>query len=687
MAQHEDERLEALNEALARMVRRQAELERRLARLEEARGVGGTATPAREPPATPAPPPVAAPAPPRRAALFETRLGLTWINRVGVITLVLGAAFFFKYAVDNRWIGQRGRVTLGIVAGLALAGLGELLWRRGQRVFAQGLSGAGVAILYVAFYAAFTLYGLMPLALAFSLMVLTTAGAGSLALRYRSAAMAALGLAGGFLTPLVLSAGQNRPWQLFGYVLVLDLGALAVARARNWRVLPALAFLGTTLLYWWWLLGFNTSSKLAANVFALAFYVLFASRRSRLLFAGAQMSALAALAVASLPQWQPWLPLAAVVTVTGLVVADRREWAEAPLVTLAAFWLPYAASFSTLEEHGGAMPALLWLSIAFLLFAAWTPWRIGARKTAARGQDLLAAALCAGFYVAAGYDLLGTSAHTYGGLLAASVGAVHVAVGNALRTARPPDGRGTPAHSVYFGIGIAALTLAAPIQFAGFRVAMVWALEAAALAWLGARMADRWLHVAALAVFALVLIRLLAVDSWIYADPHAYSAIWNARFLTFAIAAAALWLSAHWLATGRAALVAYVAGHFVLLWGLALEVLGWAARTAAPAELANARSTALSILLAGYAVILVALGVATRTAVNRMMGLGLIALVVLKLYLHDVWRISRGMYRVAAFAVLGVFLLVTSYLYSRYRGAIESWWQDRPGARRNLPLE
>jgi hypothetical protein len=35
------------------------------------------------------------------------------------VTLVLGIAFFFKWAVDNQWIGPGGRVILGVIAGLA----------------------------------------------------------------------------------------------------------------------------------------------------------------------------------------------------------------------------------------------------------------------------------------------------------------------------------------------------------------------------------------------------------------------------------------------------------------------------------------------------------------------------------------------------------------------------------------
>jgi uncharacterized membrane protein len=78
--------------------------------------------------------------------------------------------------------------------------------------------------------------------------------------------------------------------------------------------------------------------------------------------------------------------------------------------------------------------------------------------------------------------------------------------------------------------------------------------------------------------------------------------------------------------------------------------------------------------MALYAVLLIGIGVAYRSALNRILGLGLIGLVVLKLYLYDVWEASR-LFRMAAFVSLGILLLLTSYLYSRFRPAIENWWK------------
>ncbi len=78
------------------------------------------------------------------------------------------------------------------------------------------------------------------------------------------------------------------------------------------------------------------------------------------------------------------------------------------------------------------------------------------------------------------------------------------------------------------------------------------------------------------------------------------------------------------------------------------------------------KARSLSILIAAYAVALIVAGVTSRTGIHRVVGLGLIAVVIAKLYLYDVWLLAP-IYRVIAFGALGALLLFTSYLYSHHR--------------------
>src|SRR6185503_14920482 len=305
--------MDALSGAILRLLKRQEETDRRLEGIENALGIARAPAPAPPPPpprvevpplvAVEAPPPAPAelplPPPVREPPRLETKVGLAWVNRIGAVTLALGVAFAFKYAVDSQWIGPAGRVALGVLAGLAALAAADRTWRGGQKTYAQGIAGLGIAILYLSFYASFGFYHLLESGFAFILMVVTTAMAGALALRYDAPAIAALGLLGGYATPLLLSTGEDRPWTLFSYVLILNLGALAAARFRKWRSLEALAFVATIILYGGWMADrFKPEKQTVAALFGFLYYGMFAISEIPLVFYVAQV--LAAIAMSQI---------------------------------------------------------------------------------------------------------------------------------------------------------------------------------------------------------------------------------------------------------------------------------------------------------------------------------------------------------------------------------------------------
>ena len=60
-----------------------------------------------------------------------------------------------------------------------------------------------------------------------------------------------LGLIGGFLTPPLLTTGNN-PWPLFSYIALLNAGIAAVALRKRWDYLFLLAALGTVAIAGLW---------------------------------------------------------------------------------------------------------------------------------------------------------------------------------------------------------------------------------------------------------------------------------------------------------------------------------------------------------------------------------------------------------------------------------------------------
>ncbi|MXY47885.1 MAG: DUF2339 domain-containing protein [Gemmatimonadetes bacterium] len=209
---------------------------------------------------------------PRTREEWETLIGGKLLNRVGALALVLGVGFFLKYAFDNNWLNETARVVLGGAAGLLLTAGGHRFHRRGMSVFAQGLTGAGVGILYLSIYAAYDFYRLVPQPAAFLLMALVTAAALLLSLRYDARAIALLGWAGGFLTPFLLVTAQLNTLGLFVYITLLDAGLIAVLLSRrHWRVLEPLGIAATYATYLTWSFRADLPEGFAT---ALAFLVL-----------------------------------------------------------------------------------------------------------------------------------------------------------------------------------------------------------------------------------------------------------------------------------------------------------------------------------------------------------------------------------------------------------------------------
>ena len=203
-----------------------------------------------------APIPVARPKPslPEPAINWEQFMGVKGFAWVGGLALFLGVAFFVKYSFDNNLVPPELRVAIGFLTGLGLLVGGLFLSQKNLPVLSQTLCATGVVILYAVTFACrsvyhFAFFGPLP---TFLLMVLITTTAFFLAVRLNALVVAILGMLGGFLTPLLLSTGEDNPLGLFGYIAILDTGLMVVALSRRWYFLTALAALGTALMQMGW---------------------------------------------------------------------------------------------------------------------------------------------------------------------------------------------------------------------------------------------------------------------------------------------------------------------------------------------------------------------------------------------------------------------------------------------------
>jgi uncharacterized membrane protein len=210
----------------------------------------------------------------REERSLESRVGSQWFNRIGIIAMLIGVAWFLKFAFDNHWVGPAGRVLIGLLSGAALIAWSERFRGKGYAAFSYSLKAVGSGVLYLSLWAAFSLYHLIPPGVAFAGMVLVTAFNAFIAWRQSAELLAVYAIVGAFSTPLLLSTGRNEEVFLFSYLLMMNAATMALLVLKGWNRLLVLSFLGTVAFYWGWYWQFYLPAAFVTTTIFLSFFVL-----------------------------------------------------------------------------------------------------------------------------------------------------------------------------------------------------------------------------------------------------------------------------------------------------------------------------------------------------------------------------------------------------------------------------
>ena len=239
-------------------------------------------------------------------------------------------------------------------------------------------------------------------------MIVITAAMVAIAVGRDSQRLAVLALAGGLVTPMLVSTGMDHQVVLFGYLAVLAAGMLAVARAKDWPVLAPLSFAMTQIYFWGWYADFYKPEKLEITAFfATLFFALFAalpmirSRREGRVGINDLVIVLAnpflyllALREMLWPDHR-WLLAAVSLALAAVHLELVRSLPRAKAEERRWFGMLYAGislTFATL-----AIPMLLddkWITLAWAVEGAVLVWSGVRMKTLANARGGIAAACC-----------------------------------------------------------------------------------------------------------------------------------------------------------------------------------------------------------------------------------------------------------------------------------------------------
>jgi uncharacterized membrane protein len=500
---------------------------------------------------------------------IEEMLGTDWLNKLGIVLLVLGIAFFLAYQLKT--LGPAGKVLVGFFTGVVLLGAG-IWFERGERyrILARAGIGGGWALLFFTTYAMYhvpaaRVLDSQPLDLV--LMLAVAAAMVAHTLRYRSQVVTGLAFLLAFLT---VTISHSNVYSLSAGA-VLAAALVVIVGFMQWFELEVFGILASYLNHYLWLYPIIEPIQgkrqpfpefLPSAGILILYWLIFRLSyvfRSPKDEAQERISTAAALLNTSLllallkyqsvhPEWAFWalLAIGAFEVLLGQVpAARRRRSAVIVLSTLGVILLIAAFPF----RYSGARLSVLWLAEAeaLLLIGVWT------KEVIFRRLGMIASVLVAGQMIA--YD----AAAIFGRrmdeadlradfalaiLFAVAAAVFYINAHWVLRTwpelfATEFDRRVMQRLSY---AGMVMLLIAAWMACPQAWTAVAWCGLGFVLALAASRLVARELHYQCTFLCAAAVVRVLTINLGATDKFHGLTL----RLITVALAAALLYLTARW---------------------------------------------------------------------------------------------------------------------------------------------
>jgi uncharacterized membrane protein len=348
-----------------------------------------------------------------------------------------------------------------------------------------------------------------------------------------------------------------------------------------------------------------------------------------------------------------------------LAIEMRRDWRALTPISFLLSQLYFWGWYSEFYRPAKLERTMLFATLFFLLYAALPVIR-AVRYWQLRELDIVVVLANSFAYLGTLYVMLWPQDRWPLTLLVLALSGGHLFVA---RLVPPPKAGESPLVRLLFaGLALTFATLAIPIRLEGKWITLAFTVEGAILVWTGFRSMTGFLRAGGYFLLAVAAARLL-----IFPLP-APQFLFNERFAAYAVLIICLGVVVYAAreqepAVGRdernALGVCAVAINVFALIALSLELwdhFGSHARLGIDSGLAQ--HLALSMLWTAYASGLIALGVRRDSALLRWQALVLFGLVVVKVFLYDSSYLER-FYRIVSFFILGLVLLVVSFLYQR----------------------
>jgi hypothetical protein len=439
---------------------------------------------------------------------------------------------------------------------------------------------------------------------------------------------------------------RQSPWPVVAVISAIVLAALAVA---------------------WWPLA---RRRLGSGHAALEFFA-----------GGAAVSLLLAQAVAIGASKTPGAPVLALMicthlalVVTLLVVAHLKRW----------YFLAAVAVLPTfVAVHSELANGVGWREVIVFDILAWAPFvlfpLILGRKVLDDRWPWVAPVLASvPFFFLAHQAMFDGGLNHIIGTLPVFQAIVLAVVLTRLVQLEPKTDRDLGRLALVAAAVLGFVTVAIPLQLEKQWITIGWALEGCALAWLYLRIRHRGLLASSLGLLTVVLIRLSFNPAILTYHARSEIPIFNWYLYTYLTAAIAMFVAAYLLRVEqdlfevrqlRPTRVLSAFGTVLLFLLLNIEIADFFATgpnlTFAFSGASLAQDLSYTLGWALFAIGLLAAGVALHSRGARITSIALLAITVLKAFLHDLPSLG-GLYRVASFALLAVSLAVVAVALQKF---------------------
>jgi uncharacterized membrane protein len=567
-------------------------------------------------PGIPKPPPAAGSRP---IGIDEKWIGQRGLLAVGVVALLMATGYLLKLSFERGWISPVMRCVGGALLGGAVGAIGWRLQGR-YRTYGAALVGCGAGIIYLSVWAACRLYEVIPPTTGIVGLALVSVALAVIAYAINVEALGITAALGAFMAPVLLGRDDTNANLLLLYLASMAAGLGLVAARRRWRLamfVVAASYFGVGLV----------GAREAAEPLALLLYGV---------LGGA----------------------------AGLYVGLSERWGETRFLAFSGGWALLAAGSERMDPHWPVFAAGLGLSAPVWWQALRSP-RVLPLRSAAGGSGGWSPGEALYFFTTplllgwAAYGLAPEQFDRVPGLLPLLVAVPYLLVGYV--RPRPP----------FALVGIVAIAVAAQAQWS--YTTETWALLGLALLWPALdhvldRTDGRWYGglTWAGAVNQLAGDALAARTAADAAFTGAWAlALWGATAVAVILAAgllrarpeegeARLARSALWLVAG-----------FITLFGVTAEIRRYfelESHSRVTADLAS--GLAVSAWWLVFAAALVLVGFRRSLKQLRLAGLAVAGLAVGKVVFFDLSSLD-ALYRVGSVFLLGLVMLSLAYLYYR----------------------